>query len=77
MISKVQEAILDEPGIDAAESLELREVLQKLATGGATEDEQITVWKRIKLVAPKAWDVTQGIVVNVASAAIKKELGLS
>ena len=76
MISKIEDAILDEVGIDEADKLEIRAALEKVASGEATEGDQITLWNRIKSTAPNAWSIAQGIVVNVASATIKKELGL-
>jgi hypothetical protein len=46
ILSKIEDAILDEPGLDPSEKGSLRAGLAKIETGAADEGQQASLWPK-------------------------------
>lgn len=69
--------LLDEEELDAADELEVREQLERLAQSDLAEDESLRRWKKVKEKAPGLWEKSgaRSILESVISAGIRSGLG--
>ncbi len=67
---------LHEESIDPATALELREVLDRIASMPAGDPNAIGGWERLRKAAPHLWDVAKPVLSTVLSQSAKKFLGL-
>jgi len=63
-------------GLDEATELELREALDRINDMDPGDTRTIAAWQKLKDVAPKLWEIAKPIVTTVATAEVKRLLGL-
>lgn len=67
---------LDREELDEGTRLKVRELLDALADPDLDDDEAVRRWDRVRKLAPGLWGKGQGIVADLATAYMKRELGL-
>ena len=67
---------LHEQGLDEATQLELREALDRIKEMEPGDTRTIAAGEKLKNVAPKLWDIAKPIIATVATAEVKRRLGL-
>ena len=67
---------LHEESIDPAAALELREVVDRIASMPAGDANATAGWERVQRAAPHLWDVAKPVITTVLSQSAKKFLGL-
>jgi len=67
---------LEEGKIDPATAVELREVLDRIASMDPGDPKATAGWERLKTLAPTVWEVAKPVLVTVISAKAKSILGL-
>jgi hypothetical protein len=74
------ENLLDEqkdlPSGDRRALLEELASLRESPTGGDVERRQVRALEALKQLAPKAWDLAQPLITTIATAEIRRKLGL-
>ena len=70
------ENLLDEEGLDPADRLIAREQLEALLDADVPEEEQKRRWDRVKSLAPGLMQSGARIIESIATAEIKRHLGL-
>ncbi len=68
---------LHEQNLDQAESLKLREVLDKLAEMDPNDKGALVGWDHLKKAAPGLWELGKPILASVVGESLKAHLGLS
>ncbi len=61
--------------LDDATALELRELLDRLATMDPNDDRATVAWEKLKRTAPKLWDFGKPVLQTVIGEGLKKYLG--
>jgi hypothetical protein len=67
---------LDREPLDDATKLTVREQLEALSNPDLTEEQQLERWRKVKRLAPELLRTGRSIVDSLATAYMKKELGL-
>jgi hypothetical protein len=63
-------------GLTGARLYEAREELDRIAALAPDDPDSVLRWQRVRDWAPKAWEVSRPVVVNILGDYVKRHLGL-